>query len=270
MSSRVDFICLRREIEKNSQIEKLIDLRKLQEEINLFYNRLNLRSLATENIKLRKKRMIKIIGDLLIARSHLDNCIAILKGTFELDSNPYLKRVNKDMFAYQGLVAYLGIANSRLDMIASELKDLERNTELFTNSIFPTWIESYKATLNTYMQSFVINSLKNAIKKFNLADTIKDEKTQEEKKIVKDTNFFFYLLFYEVYLISEIEGAIARQVVLSKFPRYETAETKKFPPPSSKSLPNYADIVETETIPTDAEMEQLLLGSQAGGEYESP
>jgi sarcosine oxidase delta subunit len=99
-----------------------------------------------------------------------------------------------------------------------KLTEIERRTEISVNPVSLTWIKNFKTTLAHYMECFVIDSICNSIDKFIKINEVKVEIKEEKetrKSIKKDSNFFYYLLFLEFYSACQIEGAVARQSILS-------------------------------------------------------
>jgi hypothetical protein len=202
------------------EIKKIKDINfnfeNLRKEVFSFHNCIQIRNLFLKDKFKQKKRIYDAIKSLMEARSHFDTCMTILKSLFELESNEYIQHANTKYKTYQGFTSYLGISNARLDMLTESLKEIERSTDIIINQISLTWIENYKNTLDHYMNSFIINSLKESIRKFKIIpeEKIIDVKGENKTvKIVKDMEFFSYLLILECYRTSEIEGAIARQII---------------------------------------------------------
>ena len=206
----------------STQIKKLkinLDTDVLKNEINAFHNCLIVRGLHISDKKKQEKRIIKSINRVIQARTNFDNCMTTLKSSFEIESNTYISQVNKDFKSYTAFLNFLGISNARLDLFNETISDIERTRDISYNPISLTKIGAFRQVLIHYMSGFVISSLKEALKKFDRIGTemvIFDEKGNEVKKtIVKDSNLFFYLLFLECYRVSEVEGAYARQAILS-------------------------------------------------------
>ena len=75
-------------------------------------------------ILIRKGNLLESALRLVKARTILNNCIVLAKANFEPENNTYIADVDRELRSYKGLIAYLGIANGRLDKVQEDLHNL--------------------------------------------------------------------------------------------------------------------------------------------------
>ncbi len=154
----------------------------------------------TENFK---KHSIYLIPLILDAELYGKSVVRIIKNYFELERNQHIKE-EKD--TYYWLIDNLGrvekaIKKSRDGCIGKVEFNVEYGSDKPVNIIK---IREYKNLLIEYVNHLAIFPLKRAIEKFENYDAF----DKDNKSIIKDKDYFWYLVFLEFAHSCEVLGSI--------------------------------------------------------------
>jgi hypothetical protein len=197
------------------ELEKYnFDFSYLHRKIDNFYNLLIFRKINFDEKIIAGKRIVEYSNKLISAKRLLEDCINLLKGSFEIESNTYLQHVNKTFQTYTHLRTFVGVLTSRIDEKSDRGLDWAGRTadlNSLVNIKSVIWIEDLKNMLIHFMESLIIIPLENAVEKFNSLRDYSIKREEKTEKIIRDADLFFYILFLEFFRVAEVEGSTVRQ-----------------------------------------------------------
>lgn len=198
---------------------RLFEIEKKVEDLE--FSSLNLQSLKMSadkfcNCCITKNNNEKDVMHVFEARSHLENCINILKSIIEPSDNILIENINAERDSYDIIEKYLENFFAIIDADSEKLKqDIKMARERFIiDYMAKIGIKSFMEKLKNSMDNLVLLSLENALKNFaEYKIKYRDKEFTFNGQVIADRLVFEYILFREFFISAKIKGSSARQKV---------------------------------------------------------